>query len=135
MALTLLDKNNLETTQFEKYLIQMMDEIGFKEDKKSETTAGYITEYKYYCPLLNDKHYTMVVFRNKSYTIDMDRNPLYKSVDYRLYIHRNIDGIYHSSPFQISINSEWNRNYIKSQMERIFIDVARNRKLEELGIM
>lgn len=32
MALTLLDKNNLETTQFEKYLIQMMDEIGFKED-------------------------------------------------------------------------------------------------------
>jgi hypothetical protein len=135
MALTLLDKNNLETIEFEKYLLELMDEIGFIEGEKGETTVGYITEYKYYCPYLKDKHYTMVVFKNKSYTTDMNRQPLYKSIEYRLYIHMNIDGSYHSSPFQISINSEWNRNYIKSQMEKIFIDVARNRKLEEIGIM
>ena len=131
MALTSLERNNLETIQFENYLLELMDEIGFIEGEKRETTVGYITEYKYYCPYLKDKHYTVVVFKNKIYTTDMN----HKSIEYRLYIHRNIDGGFCSSPFQTNINSVWNRNYIKKNMEEIFTDVIRNRKLEEIGIM
>ena len=134
MALTSLERNNLETIEFENYLLELMDEIGFIEGEKGETTVGYITQYKYYCPYLKDKHYTMVVFKNKSYTTDMNRQPLYKSIEYRLYIHR-IDVGFCSSPFQTNINSVWNRNYIKKNMEEIFTDVIRNRKLEEIGIM
>ena len=124
---------NQETFKFDRYLMNTMKKIGFKEIRISENPIGYINEYKYYSPFLKNMHYTMVIFRHKEDTIDgITGIPLYKEIDYRLYIHDNDNQSYVSSSFQTSINNELNRRYIKSIMDKSFRNEIREIIIDEI---
>lgn len=116
----------METEEFDLWMQEVMLDIGFSIHSKSETEIGYIDELKFFDPFLVGKHWTMVIFRNKTSTWDG-----YPTVDYRLYVHFN-NGSFHSSPFQININDQWNRKYVRDKMESLFVNYFRDKKLDNL---
>jgi hypothetical protein len=105
-------------------MIDMFLEVGFKLVKQEDTEFGYIREYKYYPDYMGDNHYTLVLF---TYKIGGD-------TDWRLYIHRNKDGSYVESPFQLSDFTDRNKVFIKDYFNKIFFAEIRNQKLEKIGI-
>jgi hypothetical protein len=105
-------------------MIDMFLEIGFKLVKQEDTEVGYVREYKYYPDYMEDKHYTLVRF---TYRKGNDN-------DWRLYIHRNEDGGYVDSPFQLSDYTDRNKVFIKEHFDKIFFAEIRNQKLEKIGI-
>lgn len=107
-------------------MIDMFLEIGFKLVRQKVTEAGYVREYKYYPVYMEDKHYTLIRFTYR-YREGSDN-------DLRLYIHRNEDGGYLESPFQLSDYSDFNKVLIKEHFDRIFLTEIRNQKLEKIGI-
>jgi hypothetical protein len=58
--------------------------------------AGWAWDYKYYPSYLGDNHYTLLAFTSGS-----DRKICMKT-EYRLYVHKNIDGSFVSTPFQLT---------------------------------
>ena len=122
-----------DTFKFDRYLIDIMKKIGFKEIRVAENPIGFINEYKYHSPFLENMHYTMVIFRHKGDTIDGTTGlPLYKGIDYRLYVHDNDRESYVSSKFQTSINSELNRQYVKSILDTTFKTELREITIDEI---
>lgn len=105
-------------------MIDMFLEIGFKLVRQEDTEVGYVREYKYYPDYMEDKHYTLVRF---TYRKGNDN-------DWRLYIHRNEDGSYVDSPFQLSDYTDKNKVIIKEHFDKIFLTEIRNQKLEKIGI-
>lgn len=105
-------------------MIDMFLEIGFKLVRQEDTEVGYVREYKYYPDYMEDKHYTLVRF---TYRKGNDN-------DWRLYIHRNEDGSYVDSPFQLSDYTDKNKVIIKEHFDKIFLTEIRNQKLGKIGI-
>ena len=105
-------------------MIDMFLEIGFELVGQEDTEVGYVRDYKYYPSYMGDNHYTLVRF---TYRKGGDN-------DWRLYIHKNSDGSYVDSLFQITDYLEWNKVLIKKYFDRIFFIEIRDKKLEELGI-
>ena len=105
-------------------MIDMFLEIGFKLVRQEDTEVGYVREYKYYPDYMEDKHYTLVRF---TYRKGNDN-------DWRLYIHRNEDGSYVDSPFQLSDYTNRNKIIIKEHFDKIFLTEIRNQKLKKIGI-
>ena len=104
-------------------MIDMFLEIGFELVGQEDTEVGYV-RYKYYPSYMGDNHYTLVRF---TYRKGGDN-------DWRLYIHKNSDGSYVDSLFQLSDYSDFNKVLIKKYFDRIFYIEIRDKKLEELGI-
>lgn len=105
-------------------MIDMFLEIGFKLVRQEDTEVGYVREYKYYPDYMEDKHYTLVRF---TYRKGNDN-------DWRLYIHRNEDGSYVDSPFQLSDYTDKNKVIIKEHFDKIFLTEIRNQKLGKICI-
>jgi len=105
-------------------MIDMFLEVGFKLVKQEDTEVGYVREYKYYPDYMEDKHYTLVLFTYKKGSDN----------DWRLYIHRNEDGSYVESPFQLSDYTDRNKAIIKEHFNNRFFAEIRNQKLEKIGI-
>ena len=102
-------------------------EIGFKQSKpETWSGAGWGREYTYYPNYLGDNHYTLVTFTHGSET------SIRKNTEYRFYIHRNLDGNYVKSPFQLSHDRDWNRKYLDNKFNQIFNLELRDSKLKEL---
>jgi len=96
--------------------------VGFKFHSYDEPGAGKAYEYKYYPDYLGDKHYTLVVFKFNSGS----------RCDWRLYVHNNSDYTYVDSIFQIGDWTDSNRDYISSQIDKIFNAELRDLLLENL---
>lgn len=96
--------------------------IGFKFHSCDEPGAGKAYEYKYYPDYMVDKHYTLVVFKFNSDS----------HCDWRLYIHNNQDYTYSDSIFQVGDHTEWNRNYINNNIDKIFQSEMRDLLLENI---
>jgi hypothetical protein len=96
--------------------------VGFKFYRYDEPGAGKAYEYKYYPDYLGDKHYTLVVFKFNSGS----------GCDWRLYVHNNSDYKYVDSIFQIGDWTDSNRDYISSQIDKIFNAELRDLLLENL---
>ena len=105
-------------------MIDMFLEIGFKLVRQEDTEVGYVKEYKYYPDYMEDKHYTLVLFTYRKGSGN----------DWRLYIHRNEDGRYIESTFQLSDYTDRNKVFIKKHFDKIFFAEIRNQKLEKIGI-
>jgi hypothetical protein len=102
-------------------------EIGFKQSKpETWSGAGWSREYTYYPNYLGDNHYTLVTFTHGS------ESDIRENTEYRLYIHRNLDGNYVKSPFQLSHDRDWNRKYLDNKFNQIFNLELRDSKLKEL---
>lgn len=120
--------------QFDRDIVSLMESIGFTF-YKSSTHFGRLSisyEYKYYPSYFDGKHYTLLLFCNIcSYKRDL--SSLDKStVDHRLYIHKNLDGSFYSSPYQIDSSSEDNQKRIIEKINKIFSLELRDKKLNEL---
>lgn len=107
-------------------ILRLLQIIGFYRHEVKRTESGMVNEYKYYSPLLSEKHYTMVTYQSHKSN----------DVDFRLYVHTNKNGAYCSSPFQISTYSKHNRILILKSLTNIFekelICYTRENKLKEL---
>lgn len=106
---------------YNKEVIGLMKSIGFKYIKKTYTTDAVVVTYKYYPEYLQDKNYTLLVKRNK-------RN---NSIEHRLYIYED-DKKYSSTIYQTSVNSIWNRNYIKDKVHQLFPAEVRMMTINEI---
>lgn len=102
-------------------------EIGF-EQSKPETWfgAGWGREYAYYPDYLGENHYTLVTFTHGK------EDGIKNTTEYRLYIHRNLDGKFVDSPFQLSYDRDWSKNYLDNKFNEIFKFELRDSKLKEL---
>jgi hypothetical protein len=96
--------------------------VGFKFHSYDEPGAGKAYEYKYYPDYMGDRHYTLVVFKFNSGS----------GCDWRLYVHNNSDYKYVDSIFQIGDWTDSNRDYISSQIDKIFNAELRDLLLENL---
>ena len=88
--------------------------------------CGLSREYTYYPNYLGDNHYTLVTFTHGS------ESGIRENTEYRLYIHRNLDGKYVDSRFQLSYDRDWNKNYLDNKFKEIFKFELRDSKLKEL---
>ena len=104
-------------------ILDIFLKIGFRFFSYDEPGAGKAYEYKYYPDYLDDKHYTLIVF--KVYYSE--------SLDWRLYVH-NTDGSFNDSIFQISDGCESNINFIYNKIYKTFVLEMRDIKLQELGL-
>jgi hypothetical protein len=105
-------------------------QIGFKQSKpETWSGAGWGMEFTYYPDYLGDNHYTLVTF-----THGKDAG-IRENTEYRLYIHRNLDGKFIDSPFQLSYTTDWNKNYLDNKFNEIFKFELRDSKIIDiLGI-
>ena len=71
---------------------------------------------------MDDKHYTLIIFKFNSGS----------GCDWRLYVHNNSDYKYVDSIFQIGDWTDSNRDYISSQIDKIFNAELRDLLLENL---
>ncbi len=102
-------------------------EIGFEQSKpETWSGAGWGIEYAYYPNYLGENHYTLVTFTHGS------ESGIRENTEYRLYIHRNLDGKYVDSPFQLSYDRDCNKKYLDNQFNQIFNLELRDNKLKEL---
>lgn len=97
--------------------------IGFSIHSERETTAGEIKELKFYPNYLNGTHYTMVFFKYK--TGGSGR------ADFRLYEHRNEDGSFVESLFQLNSSRD---DIIHNQLDDIFKSEIRNNTISKILI-
>lgn len=118
--------------KFDKDIVNLMESIGFTF-YKSSSNFGRLSisyEYKYYPTYFTDKHYTLLLFCDicsyKGGLVDKTK------IDHRLYIHKNLDGSFYSSPYQISSSSEDNQKRIIEEINKIFSLELRDKKLNEL---
>lgn len=121
--------------KFDKDIIKLMESIGFKFHNNSimnkDMKYGTAHKYKYYPDYFTDKHYTLILFSNDKVLLNGSLSPV-TFVDHRLYIHKNSDGSYHDSPYQINSYSENNKKYIIEKINKIFSIELRDQKLNEL---
>ncbi len=128
---------------FDNNVIKLMEQIGFVFHKKETSyinssgkdvpLAGTSLTYKYYPEYFEDQHYTFIFFENNN-CVDLSSQKSQKIslFDHRLYIHRNIDGYFIASPYQINSHSDWNKNYITKKINEIFSSEIRHQKLLKL---
>jgi hypothetical protein len=91
-------------------------EIGFNQSKPETWSGagGWGREYTYHPNYLGDNHYTLVTFTHG------EEAGIRENTEYRLYVHRDIDGMYVASKFQLSYDRDWNKNYLDNQFNQIF---------------
>lgn len=78
-----------------KEIVELFESVGFSfhvRSESSETTIVVIEEYKYYPHYLKNTHYSILFVTYKKSN----------NIDYRLYVHKNEDFSFVSSPFQTS---------------------------------
>lgn len=110
-----------ENINFDKDMIDEFIKIGFIFYRVVDGTHENCIEYKYYPKYYKDKHYTLV---------------FYAGDDYRLYTHRNIDGHFIDSPFQISTHREYGRVRLIEKLSEVFKEefliINRKNKIDNL---
>jgi len=106
--------------------------IGFKCKKKSSTTIGKYLEYKYYPNYLKDAHYTLVVFLSWCRMMSVKGESMKIHTVWRLYEHKNVDGSFVSSLFQISDYNDFGKKYIQEKITETFWRELREIKLKRI---
>jgi hypothetical protein len=104
----------------DKDILDLFIEIGFTLNKEDKG-IGVIQELKYYPDYLGDNHYTLITFRHNNYINKTT------GTEFRLYVHKNIDGSFVSTPFQSSSLS-----FILSKVNDIFTPEFREIKLNKV---
>ena len=105
--------------------------IGFEYDSKFSSKYGIGLHYKYYPNYLGDNHYTLVIFILRNYTKGYNGEDLYRSRDFRLYVHAK-DGSFVKSHFQIDDSDDWNKNHLNEVINEIFYRELRQIKLKRI---
>jgi hypothetical protein len=113
-------------------MIEEFLKIGFKFSKSENTGAGFVKEYSYYPEYLKDNHYTLVTFRNHSPAKTLDGDSVDQGTDYRLYVHRNSDGSFVSSPFQLSDKGIYLEQNFKNIFKNELINLNRKKQLNKI---
>lgn len=106
------------------HLMETFNNIGFYLVETENMNIGddptdynICETYRYNSPNLKDSHYTLIVYKYTQGEINIENI----SIDYRLYIHSNLDGKYIDSPFQTS-----NMNYVNVKIQELFPYEMRN---------
>lgn len=86
--------------------VKRFSDIGFTLSKDYINEGNYpVQEYKYRPSYMKDTHYTLILF-NKD--------------DFRLYIHKNEDGSFVDTPFQISLYQPNQVRFIDEGLDKEF---------------
>lgn len=104
-------------------ILDKLTRIGFNIHTERETTVGEMKELKFYPNYLNGTHYTMVFFKFKAGGSGR--------ADFRLYEHRNEDGAFVDSLFQLNSSHE---DTIHNKLEDIFKSEIRNNTISKILI-
>jgi hypothetical protein len=109
----------------------------FNRYKFKKTQGGSVDEYRYYPSYLGDNHYTLIIFKSNK-VVDGNFNTIdysgknFSGNEYRLYIHKNSDGSYVDSPFQISDYNDMTNNLLVKEIMTIFKHEFRILKIKKL---
>jgi hypothetical protein len=102
-------------------------DIGFKQSSpETWSGSGWSMEFKYYPDYLVDNHYTLVTFTYG------EESGIKENTKYRLYIHTNLDRKYVGFEFDISYDTDWNKNHLDNKLNELFKFELRDSKLKEL---
>lgn len=105
-------------------VLDIFKSLGFTFYKSGNTSVGLCDEFKYYPNYLNDSHYTLVTFKHKNNITHQ------YGTEFRLYRHRNDNGSFIESPFQIT-NYKSNTSII-TNINSLFINELRDIKINEI---
>lgn len=107
-------------------MIDSFINIGFEYTRTYMPGAGWVREFKYYPSYMGDNHYTLILFTYGK--IDEIKD----DTEYRLYIHRNINGEYVNSPFQEGYYSDFIKDDLKDKFEKLFYVELRDQRIDEV---
>lgn len=104
-------------------ILDKLTRIGFNIHNERETIVGEIKELKFYPSYLRYTHYSMVFFKYKSGGNGRG--------DFRLYEHRNEDGAFVESLFQLNSTHD---EMIHNKLGDIFKSEIRNNTISKILI-
>jgi hypothetical protein len=108
-------------------ILELLIKIGFTLHKEDNTGIGDLKEFKYYPDYISDNHYTLVTFNytNCFHALSqLATNP--SGTEFRLYVHRNIDNSFVSSPFQCRNPYTYIKEIFKSELREIKLNMIYN---------
>lgn len=109
-------------TNNDQKIIDLMSSIGFRHTSFSNTGSGSVNYYMYFPDYFEGKHYTLVLFKHAHSDY----------CEHRLYIHKDTDGSFLGSLYQISASDQSSFDYINEKIKKIFVSEMRVITIQEI---